>query len=389
MPSNHYFIKLHVTGDGTKTWKMTWQDPAWPKDRHYHVDESILQDVGKEVRAALQKVVDDATSGTILAPAMKDLARAGSKLRDAIFLAKGEGAFRADYIRNEYLPGRNDWMLLISLDQRVHIPWGLAYDGDPEGLPDNCPNTSITPSLYSGFWSLKYQVATLLDIIDPSGISKPRANNEVQMLTVVNKPCWDTAEKQIPTSEKALFASALARSLPLIGSSVDFFKSWKQLHKDLDLLYIYCHANGSKLALSGQDEISITKFSLEVNHKPPQTHPVCLVFLNGCQTAIGAEGGGFMEATGSLGFCGFIGTEAKVPDLFAMRFAGDFFCHVLYEEMTVSETMDKLRRDHWPLGLVYSTCCHPEFKIKRISPAPFAKPARNLSGEPLIANTLL
>lgn len=320
---------------------------------------------------------------------MKDLARKGADLRNAIFLARGEGAYKAQEIRDDYLPGRDNWTLLISLDQRVHIPWGLAYDGDPEVLPDNCEDAAVLPSLYEDFWCLKYQISTLLDIVDPTGIFKPRANNEIRMLTVVNKACWDTAEQRIPPSEKALFDSGLARSHPIIASSADFFRQWKLLHKDVDLLYIYCHANGSNLALSGDDEITTAKFSMEVNHKPLQTHPVCLVFLNGCQTAIGAEGGGFIEATGSLGFCGFIGTEAKVPDLFAMRFAGDFFCHMLYDEMNVAETMNRLRREHWPLGLVYSTCCHPEFKIKRVAAAPFVRPSRNLSIEPLMANTLL
>jgi hypothetical protein len=388
MPSDRYFIKLHVTGDGNKRWKMTWQDPNWP-DRHYHVDESILHDIGKQVRGALQRVVDDARGKVPLAPAMKDLARKGADLRNAIFLARGEGAYKAQEIRDDYLPGRDNWTLLISLDQRVHIPWGLAYDGDPEVLPDNCEDAAVLPSLYEDFWCLKYQISTLLDIVDPTGIFKPRANNEIRMLTVVNKACWDTAEQRIPPSEKALFDSGLARSHPIIASSADFFRQWKLLHKDVDLLYIYCHANGSNLALSGDDEITTAKFSMEVNHKPLQTHPVCLVFLNGCQTAIGAEGGGFIEATGSLGFCGFIGTEAKVPDLFAMRFAGDFFCHMLYDEMNVAETMNRLRREHWPLGLVYSTCCHPEFKIKRVAAAPFVRPSRNLSIEPLMANTLL
>ena len=96
-----------------------------------------------------------------------------------------------------------------------------------------------------------------------------------------------------------------------------------------------------------------------------------------------------MEATGDTGFCGFIGTEAKVPDLFAFRFAADFFGHLLYDEMTVVEIMENLRRQHFPLSLVYSTCCHPQFKIKRIAGPPAALPTRNLSDEPLQAVRLL
>lgn len=379
-------IQLQVGQDLGHTWKMTWQDPQEP-ETHYHVDKAVLQDMAKPVREALQKVIDNARNQTPLGAALKDLARAGSKLRKAIFLGKGEEIKKANYVRDQLLPSLEDCRLLISLDERIYIPWGLAYDGDPEQLPDNPPK--ITPDLYAGFWCLKYHVCTLHSIVDASGVKKPRAYDEVQMLTIINQLCWETALRAVPVTEQEIFKSTLARSKPPIVSSDVFFKTWRQSHTDIDLLYLYCHANGTKLALSGEDEISITNFRLEINHDPPQTHPVCLVFLNGCQTAIGAEQGGFIEATSNLGFCGFIGTEAKVPDLFAMRFAGDFFGYLLNGDITVGEIMEKLRRQHWPLSLVYSTCCLPSFKIRRSTNAEIGWPDRNLSEEKLIADKFL
>ena len=292
-------------------------------------------------------------------------------------------------MRDEHLPTRTDWRILITVNQRVYIPWGLAYDGDPEALPDDPPPDSITPLLYAGFWCLKYQVSTLHEIIDPSGIKKPRSNDEVQMLTIVNQPVWDTAKNHVPADELPALTSALARSRPLINTSEDFFKTYKKLYRGIDLLYVYCHASGNRLALAGDDGISVVKFKSNVHYDDREPHPPCLVFLNGCQTAVGAEKGGFLKATGGPGFCGFIGTEAKVPDLFALRFGARFFWHLLYEEMTVEEIMDKLRREHFPLGLVYSTCCHPQFKIKRISPAPAVPPICNLSTQQLQAARLL
>jgi hypothetical protein len=386
MASERYSIRLQVTGDFNDSWKCTWQDPQWP-DKQYHVDASVLQEAASAVRDALQQVIAAAGVKAPLGPPMKTLASKGAELQDAIFLGRGAGINNAVYVRDKHLPSRDDWMLLVSTDQRVYIPWGLAYAGDPSKLPDNPP--AITPDLYAGFWCLRYGVSTLHDIIDPSGVTTPRANDEVQMLTIVNQECWDAAEKVIPDTERELFKSSLARSAPLISSSQEFFKAWKKGHRDIDLLYLYCHANGSKLALTDTDEIAVNKFRLEIRHDPPQTHPVCLVFLNGCQTAIGASKGGFMEATAALGFCGFVGTEAKVPDLFAMRFAADFFGHLLYDEMTVFEIMDKLRREHWPLGLVYSACCHPLFKIRRIDSAPAARPSRNLCDFQLTATKSL
>jgi hypothetical protein len=380
-------VPLQVATDRGVSWNLTWALPNWP-NRHYHVDKTILQDCGQDARKALQEVVDDAQAKKPLGPSLKKLAIAGASLREAIFLASGKEAVDAEFVINQLPATAKVWQLLITLDERVYVPWGLAYDGDPTLLPENPPK--ITPDLYGDFWCLKYNVCTLHSVLDPTGLLKPRSNNEVQMLRIINKPCWDAAEKALPPAEKTFFDAVWTRSRLPINTSEEFFKTWRQSRKDVDLLYLYCHANGTKLALSGTDEISTTKFRMNVRHDAQHTHPVCLVFLNGCQTAIGAEKGGFMEATGDTGFCGFIGTEAKIPDLFALRFATDFFWHLLYDEMTVGEIMEKLKGNHCPLSLVYSTCCHPLFKIKRIAPPPNPLPkSRNLSDEPLQASRLL
>jgi len=381
-----YSIQLQVSGDVEGSWQLTWQDPQWP-ERHYHIDAAVLEDSARDARKALQDVVDDARNKLRLGASLKKLAKAGSNLQKAIFLTHGKSIVDAAYIRDVHLPSRTDWTLLISVNQGVYIPWGLAYDGNPDALPDD--PAVITPAMYAGFWALKYRVCTLHEIIDPSGVRKPRANDEVQMLTIVNRPIWDTAVKNIPPTEVTMFNGTLARSEPLIASSDEFFKTFKKLYRGIDLLYVYCHANGTKLALGGDDDISVTKFQMNLYYDDREPHPPCLVFLNGCQTAIGAEKGGFMKATGGPGFCGFIGTEAKVPDLFALRFAARFFFLLLYGELTVSEIMDQLRNEHFPLGLVYSTCCHPLFKIKRITPAPALPAPVNLSTETLQAGTLL
>jgi hypothetical protein len=89
-----------------------------------------------------------------------------------------------------------------------------------------------------------------------------------------------------------------------------------------------------------------------------------LVFLNGCHTAIGsAKEGGFLQATAYGGFCGFVGTEAEVPDVFALRFANAFLSQLLYTGSRAIDAMNKTRRDYWPLSLVYNLSCHPDFRF--------------------------
>ena len=89
-----------------------------------------------------------------------------------------------------------------------------------------------------------------------------------------------------------------------------------------------------------------------------------MVFLNGCHTAIeSAKDGGFLQATASGGFCGFVGTEAEVPDVFALRFANAFISQLLYTGSRAIDVMNKTRRDFWPLSLVYNLSCHPDFQF--------------------------
>jgi hypothetical protein len=91
---------------------------------------------------------------------------------------------------------------------------------------------------------------------------------------------------------------------------------------------------------------------------------VCLVFLNGCHTAVGSAEEGFLEVTGNTGFCGFLGVETVVPDIFAWRFGMAFFYYFFTKGWTVAQVMQQLRGEHWPLSLLYSAYCHPELRVK-------------------------
>ena len=70
-----------------------------------------------------------------------------------------------------------------------------------------------------------------------------------------------------------------------------------------------------------------------------------------------------MEATAYRGYCGFIGTEGKIPDVFALRFANAFLTRLRYTGKRAMAIMDELRRDFWPLSLAYNLSCHPDFRF--------------------------
>jgi hypothetical protein len=89
------------------------------------------------------------------------------------------------------------------------------------------------------------------------------------------------------------------------------------------MLYFLCHADGERLALGAENLITLNDFR-KIKPNRLDHHAGCLVFINGCETAVGAADGGFLKATCRPGFYGFIGTETKVPDLVALRFGVEF-----------------------------------------------------------------
>ena len=144
-------------------------------------------------------------------------------------------------------------------------------------------------------------------------------------------------------------------------------EQWKTNGNNVNILFFYCHADGTTLVLDPADSLSMENFTLKLKKKARagDDPPTCLVFLNGCSTATGHEKGGFLEATGNAGFCGFIGTESTVPDIFAMRFSLAFLYEMAHSGSPVYQVMDELRRKHWPLSLVYSVYCYPPLCVTK------------------------
>ena len=52
-----------------------------------------------------------------------------------------------------------------------------------------------------------------------------------------------------------------------------------------------------------------------------------------------------------------------MPDVFALRFGLALHDHLLYDGLELHEVMDRLRRAHWPISLVYSLCAFGGFRI--------------------------
>jgi hypothetical protein len=345
----------------------------------YEIQKGMVEEMAGEARRSLQRLVDkyvqsdrensgkkleDARQPYSAGKELKELARKGNDLYKALFLPERVQRF----LEKE----GKELEINLSIDSQIYVPWGLIYDGDPDSLTAAPEDDDIDK--YLDFWCLKHKLSSIYNRI-LSISSESSVGDSVNLLPVMDKHVYDkvsnqwnkywTDEDKILIDSRLQILTWLDESFKrsLVHTSADFYQRWKSQGDTLRLLYFYCHANGANLAL-GDDQITANQFQL--NTMVPETmrgRSNCVVFFNGCDTALGDPKGGFLEATGTSVFCGFIGTETKVPDIFAFRFGLDFLYYFLGKGWPVSAVMDYLRNQHWPLSLIYSTYCPPFLSV--------------------------
>jgi hypothetical protein len=100
-----------------------------------------------------------------------------------------------------------------------------------------------------------------------------------------------------------------------------------------------------------------------MNAGEPESNWTALGILNGCSTAVGKDCQSFIEALSRDGFCGFLGTESEIPNVFALRFGSAFLNRLLVSGHPLVQVVDELRREHWPLSLLYGLYGYPLLQI--------------------------
>lgn len=392
-------VQVDVSDVGNNQLKVAWTFRGMRVTLPYLIRKGLVEEQAVNVRQSLQRLVQryvNVEAGNMQKPPaqrerpragneLRELARAGHGLYQSLFFSDGldTAQIRAKKWLSlktaEYAQGGIPLRINFTVDSHVYVPWGLTYDADPEALPGGADGGDDI-DIYQDFWCLKYKLATLynrvlvaLSDFDPSVpgdvLSVANKNIYERVIGLLEEGCGEEFMPLIGSRRQIL--ESLGRFGEPVYSSEEFFEKWKSGGKKYKLLYIYSHANGSNVALDSEDQITVNQFQLNtvLPDDRSQSQSSCIVFFNGCDTATGDSRGGFLEATGGSVFSGFIGTETKVPDIFAFRFGLDFLYRYLYEGLPVFRIMDQLRRQHWPLGLIYSTCCDPNLRAGRVDEA--------------------
>src|SRR5271154_3965860 len=301
--------KLTLQGDNLKiVWSYKGLDfPA------YCIDKSDVKKSADKIRSCLGKLVargmeqEDGrrlrTSGDLL----RDLAGLGWELYNVIFDAVEGDAERV----KRWLEGLNDkCRVMFSVDRRVHIPWGMIFDSDPSLLSGLVEDVEVAS--YGSFWCLKYSLTTVYSRIPPTTLGDATEPVRFRLLPVWSVGCLEKAQPWLAPDETSNISGLRSCSESPAVASADLFERWRIIGDKIGLLFFYCHGGPDFLSIGQGDVITITEFKYRLRREEAaHDRPACLTFLNGCTTAVGNPDGGFLEATGGAGYCGFIGTETE------------------------------------------------------------------------------
>jgi hypothetical protein len=355
-------FRVEVRNQSADALKITWLRDG-ESFLSYRINSGMVRRISARIRALLTLLVSECMDrgADSSGPTLKRLAMAGKDLHDTLFLDAGESEQSPQDIL-EYIRRFPDLPVTISVDQTVYVPWGLIYDGDTEKLSGD---SALDAEAFRDFWCIRRKLSTVYRRITPDRFLRKIPASNFRILPVINRNAFEAARSQLTvTEEQSLLEWLMSRFMPVYSAS-DFKASWAENASKIGMLFFHCHADGTKLALSEEDLIESHQLKLEFSRSVIGKRDwSCLLFLNGCSTATGDSDGAFLEAAGETGMSGFIGTEAEVPDVFALRFSLDFLSKFMQGNQSLRSTMLGLRVRHFPLSLLYSVYTYPGLQLE-------------------------
>jgi hypothetical protein len=377
-------VRVDVKAHGDRELKIVWNDaPPWPA---YNISRSAVEAATRRIRDVLRDLVQAALGGKLGASGeiLKDLARAGSLLYETLFAATEHKEYATRVHRYYSNPEGEPFRLRFSVETSVFVPWGLVFPAtadEVEALPVLADIAE--PGPYAKFWCMGRELATIYDRIPQDAAGRGYKSSHLGVMRVVNRQAFDEVKPHIASASEVELLAWLEATAPPILTAKDLRLAWKGSGATTGLLYFYCHANATKLALSDQEHIESSDLLVTLSG-PPRERSIsgCLLVINGCSTAVGDPKGDFMVAASQEGLCGFVGTEADVPDVFALRFSLALLDLLFREGVTVAAAMLRLYQSHFPLSLLYGLYAHPEFSMPKTG-TPKLVEVPNLSLQPV------
>lgn len=358
-------VVLRIKAEADDRLKIVWRDErnTWSA---YELFRRQVQDTALACRMSLQDLAEDYLDERFdYSGALQSLAKNGSDLYYLLFEGSATGNGTALKVKDWLASLEQEFVvaLTISADSAEHVPWHLVFSSDPEEIPKN----STCIEHFNDFWAFKYNATVLYSGMQPKLLMQPRPRGNFRLLSMFNESAFEESSSDLGTEERNLLSRFLGSPEGYAFSTKECIKKWQKMLSRDALLNLYAHATGRHIELSEGDRLNIVDFRkrfIKPRQEITKTQPEGMVFLNGCNTAVGDLDSSFLVATAEAGLCGFVGAEAPLPSSFALRFGLAFLQEVVGNGRRVGDVVCSLRRQHWPLGLIYGCYCHPEFHVE-------------------------
>lgn len=352
------------------------------------IKDSELAAAVESARAAMMRVIQSVYAGELIFQAgidipdeaadsaLRTLARAGSRLFQQLFLhpAAGADARRiGEWLRGYALdPGLRLTVQIVA--DRAPLPWAMLYLGDAsEGAELGWYN----------FLGMRHVVEQLplqssLGTRDNEILSEPSLAVSVNVNTSIDASMGITL---VAEHQKYWADAATARAgLKLVSRSTksEVLRALADGGTGDQVVYFYCHAttggqdnrglDAAAIIMGKNDSATLADLYIDAPTNV-QLAGNPLVFINACESAELSPlfYDGFVPYFMAKGARGVVGTECRIPVLFAIEWADAFFEEFL-DGATVGEAMLKLRQDfvrlhNNPLGLIYAIHCDADTRI--------------------------
>jgi hypothetical protein len=253
-------------------------------------------------------------------------------------------------------------------DTDVTLPLNFVYSG-----ADITPRTPGKPSIddFSLFWLNRYRITMF---VEGSGCPRDRlevASGSATALYALHKRELENSSTYLGVD---YFEKLGVLTRMKVGGRYDWNSvrsAYQEIAAQDCVVFVFAHSDGDSLVLDQGDKIDCLTFSdmlmlpLKREERVKAEERVKLLILNCCLSASGREGASLLSAVARRGFCGLIGTEAEIANVYALRCGVRLMWGLYRKEKSLGEAFEEMRGDPdlFPLNILYTCYANRDFRL--------------------------
>jgi CheY-like chemotaxis protein len=358
-----------------------------------HLSAAELVNTAIRLRSRLVKLSeaytpDSAAEFRIATPvnALETFCEIGAEMHEAFFGNPLDAAVSRDLkAAAEFiaLAGRLGGARMQVVAEHLPFPWAIMYDKLVYENSSPGPADALTH-----FWGARFRIDRKASGSVSNAPSPVLGKDTMSVTSCINPYIDEEQEVDVVENQKAMFSeiAEIKKGVVCIGSCQQF-EDWLHHPAACDLLYFFCHASSAKTVdelffrVGTAPEVQANLFldkngTCGIDVKRMRTLHIAplpgepFVFLNACSSTAGDQA--FQSLFLSLFMStwqarGFLGTDWKVPAVFADAFSRRVLQHFIKKGVTIADALgeatQKVLAEKNPFPFIYALYAQPELRV--------------------------